>query len=231
VLSNYDWDWVGAEREYRRAIELNPNYPTAHHYYGTYLSLTGRHQQAIAEMLRAQELDPFSPIIGTFVGKAYYYARQYDDAVVQYRKVMQTDPNFAVAAYFLSQAYEEKGMYQEAIAELERGLTLEGTSATDAAEVGLALRSAYKKLGAKGYFQERLVLKELEGRTGRPVSSFDLARLYAHLDDRAKAFEWLSKAHDERNMWVATIKVDPKFDRLRADPRFADTLRRVGLEF
>jgi tetratricopeptide (TPR) repeat protein len=111
VLSNYDWKWTEAESEYKRALELNPNYSVGHQFYADQLMKMGRYAEGIAEMKRAVEVDPLSPMISTFLGRAYYYARQYDQAIEQYRRTFEIVPNFVVASSFLVQAYEQMGMY------------------------------------------------------------------------------------------------------------------------
>ena len=122
----YDRDWTAAEKEFRRAIELNPNYANAHHWYAEFLSLSGRHEQAIAESQRAREIDPLSPIMSAWVSSRYLYARQYDKAVAQGRNAVEMDPDFAPAHLVLGQAYEQKGMLKEAAAEFARAVTLGG---------------------------------------------------------------------------------------------------------
>jgi len=112
IKAEYDWDWSGVEKEYRRAVELNPNYPTTHLYYSIYLIKTGRHEEAVAEIKRAQELDPFSFIINAVVGRVFFFARRYDEAIEACYKTLELDPNFFVAHLFLGRAYKEKRMYE-----------------------------------------------------------------------------------------------------------------------
>jgi tetratricopeptide (TPR) repeat protein len=220
----YDRDWAGAEHEFRRAIDLNPNYANGHHWYAEFLSLVGRHTQAIAESERARELDPLSNIINTWVGSRYFFARQYDKALEAYRNALEMDPNFVPARLVLGQAYEQKGMLQEAIAEFERAVRLGGGSSVYAASLAHAFGVAGRRTEA---------LKVLEGLSdmaqNRFVSSYDMALACVGLGDNAKAFELLKAAVEERSPRVAFLGVEPRFDPLRADPRFRELLRSVGL--
>ena len=143
----YDRDWAGAEREFRRAIELNPNYANGHHWYGEYLSLVGRHAEAIAESQRARELDPLSNIINAWVSSRYFFARQYDKAIEEGRNAVQVDPGFGPAHLVLGHAYEQKGMIEEAIAEFEKASSLEGGGSMYAASLAHALALAGKTRG------------------------------------------------------------------------------------
>jgi tetratricopeptide (TPR) repeat protein len=126
VLAAYEWDWAGAEREFKRAIELNPRYAVAHQWYGGYFEARGRHTEAIAERKLALELDPLSLIINFELGLAFYYARDYDRAIGQFQKTLELDQNFRPARMFLPAAYEQKGMYEEAIAEFKKAIPLKG---------------------------------------------------------------------------------------------------------
>jgi tetratricopeptide (TPR) repeat protein len=164
VTLYYDRHWANAEREFRRAIELNPNYANGHHWYGEFLSLIGRHEEAIAESERARELDPLSNIINTWVGSRYLYAREYDKAIEQYRNAMEMDPGFVPVHLVLGEALEQKHMYQEAIAELEKAVSLSGGSPVYMASLAHACvrscRQARRSEEATGPPQE-LVQKEI----------------------------------------------------------------------
>jgi eukaryotic-like serine/threonine-protein kinase len=227
VLENYEWKWSDAEAEFKRAIELNPNYSIGHHYYAGHLMFMGRQSEAIAEEKLAMRLDPLSPIITTFLGRAFYYTRQYDQAIAQYRKAFEIVPHFAVASSFLVQAYEQTGMYEAAIAESRSALIGDGQSPERATEVVAQLTSAYKALGAKGYWHKRLDLAKEESKE-RPVS-LQLAYIHMRLGEKEQAFAWLEKAYEEHDMWLPTLKMDPKWDSLRLDAWFQDFLRRLGL--
>jgi serine/threonine protein kinase len=227
VYDNYEWKWVEAENEFKRAIELNPNYSTARQNYGIYLSQMGRHAEAIAELKRAIALDPLSPIISTLLGRVYFCARDYSQAIEQYRSTFAIVPNFAVASHFLAEVYEQKGMYEEAITASGKELTASGQNPEQVSRNVVALRNAYKASGGRGYWQKRLELAK-EVSKQHPMS-LEIAHLYTRLGEKEKAFDWLERAYQEHNMWLAAIKVEPKWDSLRSDPRFQDLLRRIGL--
>ncbi len=220
----YDWSWVQAERELKRAIELNPNYATAHHWYGLYLTEMGKFDRAIAELQRAYELDPLSLIIGTAMGGAFYHARQYDQAIEQLQKTLELDPNFGVAHVISAQAYTQKGMYEEAITALKSALTFTGGSREILARLG----HTYAKSGRRDKAMEILgQLHDLAKQ--RHVPSYDVAIVHVGLGDLDQAFALLEKAYAERASRLIYINVDPIFDTLRSDPRFKDLLSRLGL--
>lgn len=217
-----DRDWSGAEVEFKRAIELNPNHATAHHWYAEYLASVKRHDEAIAEIERAQELDPVSLIVHTEVGRHFYYARQYDRAIEQLRKAVEMDPNFARAHQYLGRTYVKKGMYEEAVAECQKAWQLDNTPRT----LGF-LGYAYAVSGKRGAAQK--VIEELKGESKRRyVSPYWIAVVYAGLGDTDGALEWLERLYEERSGFLIFLKVEPIFDSLRSDPRFADLLRRAG---
>ena len=220
----YDRDWQAAEREFRRAIDLNPNYANGHHWYGEFLSLVGRHEQAIAESERARELDPLSNIINTWVGSRYFFARQYDKALEQYRNAVEMDPNFVPARLVLGQAYEQKGMLQEAIAELQRAVSLSGGSPVYVASLAHACGKAGRRAEASRLLDE---LKEIAQQ--RFVSSYDLALAHLGLGENATVFTLLGRAIEEHSPRVVFMGVEPRFDSLRADARFRGLMKRVGL--
>lgn len=223
-ISLHGWDWANAEREFKRAVELNPNYATAHHWYAEYLTALGRMEEAIAEEKRSQEMDPLSLVINTDVGWHLYYARRYDQAIEQYRKTLELDPNFTLAHLRLGQAYEQKQKYAEAIAELNKALALSAGST----ETVSALGHAYALSGQKAQAQK--ALDELKGRAQQGyASAYFIAAIYAGLGERDQAFAWLEKAYEDRSGWLIFIKAEPKLDSLRSDPRFTDLLRRIGL--
>jgi tetratricopeptide (TPR) repeat protein len=221
----YDWDWLVAEREFKRAIELNPSYAIAHQFYARYLSGVGRHDEAIAEIKRAEELDPLSLPISAGVGQTFLKARQYDQAIEQLRKTQEMDPNFANGHYFLGWAYLRKGMSEQAIAELQKAITLSADSLPAAA----ALVRAYAKLGKRNEAQKRLDEVIELSKNSRHAQSYYIAAMYAELGEKDQAFAWLQKAYDERDDFLLVIRVDPSFDGLRSDPRFAALLKKVGL--
>jgi TolB-like protein len=220
----YDRDWAKAEREFRRAIDLNPNYANGHHWYAEFLSLVGRHQQAIAESERARELDPLSNIINTWVGSRYFFARQYNKAIEQYRNAVEMDPSFVPVRLVLGQAYEQKRMSQEAIAELERAVSLSSGSPVYLA----SLAHAYGVAGRRSQAQKLLTdIQKLSQH--KYVSSYDLALATLGLGQTAQALALLEKAVEEHSPRVAFLGVEPRFDGLQVEPRFRQLIARVGL--
>jgi serine/threonine protein kinase/tetratricopeptide (TPR) repeat protein len=224
VKMAYDGDWAGAEREYRRAIELNPNYATAHQWYASLLVMMRRFDESITEMKRAQALDPLSRIINANLGLHYYYARQYDQAIEQLRKTINLEPDFGLAYFYLGRALAQKGMYKEAIAELQKARDLSGEDPETIAELGYAYGLAGRRAEAQKVLDE---LNELSKR--RYVLPYFIATVHTGLGDKDQAFEWLEKAYAASHPGLALVNVDPKFDTLRSDPRFADLVRRIGL--
>lgn len=223
ALSHYDWEWAAAEQKYQRALELNPNYATAHQWYGWYFALLGRFPEGISEMKQAQERDPLSLVINSAMGWVFYLARDYDQAVGQYRKTLEMDPNFYLAHLWLGRAYEQKGEYAEAISELQKAKML-----ADTPETLSALGHVYAISSRRG--DAIKILNELTELTRRRyVSPYFMATVYAGLDDKDQAFLWLERACEERSFGLVYLKVDPILDVLRADSRFTELLRRIGL--
>jgi len=221
----FDWDWAGAEREFKRALSLNPGYSTAHHWYSLYLMQMGRTEEGLTEIKRAQELDPFSLPINTDIGIHFYYARQYDRAIQQFQKTLKIDPDFARAYLDLGLAYEQKGMYGEAIEALQKGITLSKGSMILVATVA----RTYALSGRKSDAQR--VLNELKAKSNQEyVPAFYFAPIYAGLGEQDQALEWLQKAYEERSGWLVFLKINPVFDGLHGDPRFLALLQKVGLE-
>ena len=221
---NYDWDWSAAEREFRKAIELNPNYANAHHWYADYLSAVGRHEQAVTESKRALELDPLSPIINAWLGWRYFFARQYDLAIEQYLKTLEMDPTFVPARLVLGQGYEQKSMPEKAIDELKKAVSLSGGSSLYVS----SLAHAYAIAGRRS--EAEMLLRQLNERAQNTyVPSFHIAIIFAGLGQKDRALVWLEKGYQERSTWMVWLKVDPRLDVLRSDPRFQDLLRRLGL--
>ena len=218
-----DWDWTGAEIEFKRAIELSPNYATAHHWYAEYFAITKQHSEALSEIKRAQELDPLSLLLKTEVGRHLYYARQYDQAIERLREVIEMDANFARAHQYLGRAYEGKMMFQEALAASQRAWQLDNTPRTLA-----FLGYAYARAGKRGAAQK--AIDELKEQSKRKyVSPYWIAIVYTGLDEREAALEWLNKLYEERSAFLIFLKVEPIFDSLRNDPRFQDLLKRTRL--
>ena len=218
-----DWDWPGAEREYRRAIEINQSYSDAHLMYGYYLAAMERFDEAHVEMRRAQDLDPISlaKIIG--IGEILYQQRRYDEAKEQYRKALEMDPNSGLAHWALGNVYVQKAMYEEAVSEYKKAIPLSGDSPDELASLGYA----YALWGKKG--EARAVIEELKERSKRRyISPTIIAFIYGGLGEKDEAFAWLEKAYNGRDFILVLLNVDPTFDPLRSDPRFVDLMRRVG---
>ena len=221
VKNHYDWDWPGAEREYKRAIELSPSYAIARLRYARYLSYLARHDEAIAEIKHAQELDPLSLVIQSNVGIVLYYARRYDAAILESRKTLETDPNRVWSRVFLALSYEQKEMYREAIQEQERVKAY----FKGAPNVGLA--HVYALSGRTT--EARRILKEVEREEDSDSAWFVIAGCYAALGEKDRAFNRLEKAYAKRDFFLPTVAVNPWMDPLRSDPRFRDLLQRIGL--
>ncbi len=222
VKTDYDWDWLASEAEFRRAIDLNPNYAPTHQWYALHLMAMERFDEASAQIKLAQELEPLSLSINVSMGLPFYWSRQYDQAIEYFRKTIEVDHTFSLAHVLLGQAYLHQGLHEEAISELQTARQFDNTP-----QVQAMLGYAYTVAGKTSEAEQ--ILGELETLSARRyVSPYLRALIYAGLDDKAQAFKWLDRAYEERNEWLVWLKVDPKLDSLRADPRFADLLRRVG---
>ncbi len=224
VTVYYLRDWAGAEREFRRAIELNPNYANGHHWFAEFLSLEGRHEEAIGEAEHARELDPVSSIINTWVGSRYFFAHKYDTAMDVSRGAVDMDPNFVPAHLVLGQAYEQSGMLGQAIAEFDKAVQMSGGGAVYVSSLAHAYALAGRRTEAE---QRRRDLRRLSEQ--RFVSSYDLAVASVGLRNASETLGLLNKAIDERSPRVAFIGIDPRFDGLRSSDRFQQLKTRLGL--
>jgi eukaryotic-like serine/threonine-protein kinase len=221
----YSWDASGAEREYKRALELNPSQPIGAHFsYAEYLTDRGRFPEAMAEVRRAQELDPLEPYAGTLTGIVFYHARQYDQAADQLAKTVEMDTNFSLAHRALAWVCTKMGRSKEAISELQKAITLSGGNARVVGELGYAYAVSQDRTRAQRVLSE---LKNLSKEKYVPPHS--IAIIYVGLGERDQAFRWLEKSYEERSGRMVELGVDPMMDSLRSDPRFQDLLRRVGL--
>lgn len=229
ILFTDDWDFAGAEREYRRAIELNPNNVSARHAYSHFLLRVGRPDEALAEARKVEELDPVSPLaLGHF---AYHYVvtRQFDESIRAYQRyVKEADDPGSFLQY--GDAYYMKGMFDQAVEQYLRGHEENGMAREDIA----AARKAYAERGIKGYLQTRIAQLETRGQpepNRTPMTSLggQLASLHALLGDKDRAFQLLERMYAERDEAFTSIREEITFDSLRSDPRFADLLRRIGL--
>jgi len=224
VSLRYDWDWPAAESEIKRAIDLNPNYATTYQWYSDYLVIMGRPDEAVDAVKRAQELDPLSIIINSLMGMRVYHQRRYDQAIEQSLEALELDPNFAQTHYFLGLNYEQQTRYEEAVASLKRATTLSPGNLSYLSALG----HAYAVWGHRGEAMKVLdQLQELSQH--RYVSPHEMAILYAGLDEDEHAFAWLDKAYADRSWRLVFLKLEPRFNNLHADPRFAELVTRVGL--
>jgi serine/threonine-protein kinase len=218
-----DYDWAGAEREFRRAIALDPNYATAHHWYGDYLGAVGRLDDGVAELERARALDPLSRIIGADLGQALTFARRYDDAIRQLRATLELDPNFPLAHDHLCWVYLLKRLPREAVASCERAAALSGRNQ------GLDYL-AYAYAAAGDTAKATAVRRELEARSRREyVSPTWLAYAHLGLGDSDGVFAWLDSAVAQRDPTLSNFITDPLWDAVRGDPRFARLRSRMKL--
>ena len=221
----YNWDVPGAARELLRAKELDSHNVQVYHFNGHRLEFESRFEEAIAEFERGVDVDPTNLIINTELANAYYFARQFDAAVAQCRKTLELDPNFATASVWLAQAYEQKGMYQEALTELNKVRAVAETWSFFIAEVGCS------EAGLGHRAEAEKSIKELEERMTREyVDPSLIAYIYIVLGDKDQAFAWLEKGYQERSGNMPWIKIEPKFDSLRRDPRLMDLQRRIGVK-
>jgi TolB-like protein/DNA-binding winged helix-turn-helix (wHTH) protein/Flp pilus assembly protein TadD len=221
-LDGFEWNFDSAGKEFRRAIELNPGYATAHHWYAWHLSLLGRYDEAIAEMRKAENLDPLSLIINADLAELLVLAHSYDESILQSRKAIEMDANFALSHNQLGQAYLQKQMYKPAIAELEKSVQLSGGSPICIAN----LARAYAESGKRSEAEK--LLGDLKKRSHPNASlASEIAMIYAALGNRDEAINWLEKGYKER--FNPGVLLRPGFDSLRSDARFEELARRVGL--
>lgn len=224
VKLTYDWDWTESEREFRKALELNPNQSVVHDEYATLLEAVGRTDEAIVETNKARELDPLSLIVIRNNGRAYYYARQYDRAIQIWVETSEMDGAFPVVQNWLTLVYEADGKYHEAVNSHLKQEALSGINA----ESLQSLRQTYESTGWTDFWRKDFELHQNQLKD--PMTDrYDIVQLYRRLERTDEAFRWLNKACDERSIWMIWLKVDPALDSLRSDPRFALLMNRVGL--
>jgi TolB-like protein/DNA-binding winged helix-turn-helix (wHTH) protein/Tfp pilus assembly protein PilF len=220
----YDRDWAGAEKGFRQAIALNPNYVSAHHFYSICLMTSGRQAEALTEIERARELDPLSLIVNSVQGWIYYEGRRYDLAVQQYTKTLEMDPDYVPALLDLGTSYLRLGEYGNAIAQFEKARATSGENGVVLSDLAQAYALSGDKAGALK------ILHRLQARSGTAfVSSWDLALIHTALGEKDKAITQLQKATEEHVGWVVRLGVDPALDSLRGEPRFQELSRRIGI--
>jgi TolB-like protein/lipoprotein NlpI len=224
-----EWNFAGAENDFKRAIELNPNFDTAHQWYSELLYRLGRYDEALFEIKRAFELDPFSRPVNLNLGLCYWILRRNDEAMAQLKKLIETEPTYPIPYQFLAFMYAERGMYEESVELRCKGEVLLNIETVESCERKNAdFQQAVKTSGATGFWRKTLEydLKYYERGIGPTVA---VAASYARLGEKEEAIEWLEKAFAEHDNEITYLKVDTSFDNLKSDPRFADLLRRIGL--
>jgi tetratricopeptide (TPR) repeat protein len=224
IKAQYDWDWAGAEKEFQRAIALAPELNLARQIHGWYLIALGRPNEAQAEMRRTVDADPLDDFGLLGLGLSFYFARQYEPAIEQYRRAIGVDPKSHWQHMLLGSAYEQQDRFADAVVELNEASRLFNNNP----QVLAALGHVYARSGQRAAAQ-KVIADLLETARRRYVSPYDIATIYAGLGDKEQALAWLEKASEDRSGWLAWwVKVDPKFDTLRSEPRFHNLLRHVG---
>ena len=221
----YEWDWNGAEAEFKKALELNPGYAQAHQYYADFVKSFGRFDEALGEMRKALVLDPLSFSINTGIGHVLYLSRQYDLAIDQYRKVVESDPSFVPARLWFGRPYLQKGMFKEAIEQVEEAVKLSHETTVSLATLAQAFAAAGRIADAK-----KLLDKLLTRGTEQYVPSYWIALVYTSMGNEDEAMKYLERAFLERSSWLVWANVEPRFDALRSDERFASLLARIGFK-
>ncbi len=231
IKLSYEWDWAGAESEFRRALELKPGYATAHQWYGVYLSEMGRHDESLEQRKRALELDPLSLSISTGVGRAYFWARRYDEALAHLQQTLERDPRYADTHWSFGLAYEQKRLYDEAISAYQRAISLSKTAEFPEGKPEMIAALGHAYAAANRRDEALRIIEQLKEVVGRQdyVSPYSIALIHVALGDEGSAFEWLERAYRERDESFIHLKVDPRLDKLRADPRFDEMLRLIKL--
>jgi tetratricopeptide (TPR) repeat protein len=219
----HDWEWDAAEKECLKALEINPKSADSHGYYAIVLSNTGRHAEALAEAKRARELNPLDLSISALEGQYLLHARRADEALIRLQKTSELEPNFPLAHLFAASAYIEKGMFAEAITESHKEYELSGRN--DIPFGTYALAKSGKRAEARAALEELLKLSAT-----KYVPPYNIALIYNALDEREHALEWLEKAYEQRDPKMTFLKVEPKWNNLRNEPRFIDLIKRMNLQ-
>jgi len=224
-MLEYDRDLADAEREFRRAIELNPSNPDAYDGLASYFAVQAQFDESVVEMRKARELDPLSPIVNSELGRMLFYARQYDQGIQQLYATISLDPDFPAAHYYLMKIYEARGLYEEAYEEFFKLQTPGGKISEPLIEI----QKIHAKSGWTGVWQKSLAIMLHERATGKVVSAYDIAENFLALGKEEQALDWLGKAADEHSNWLTYLNVDPRFDRLHSNARFQDLLRHIHI--
>jgi DNA-binding winged helix-turn-helix (wHTH) protein/TolB-like protein/Flp pilus assembly protein TadD len=224
VKHRYEWDFAGAQKEFQRAIELNPRYATAHQWYGWYMISVGRFDDALAEFQQAQQIDPLSLYTNLTLGVPYFYSRNYEKAAEQFKRVSEMNPAFWLAHSWLAQTRAHEGKYDDAMAELQKAAKLSNKNFSELPLAGYIYALAGKKVEARQLLQA-------SQRTSKDhyVPAYAIANIYAALEENDQAFAWLDRAFKERDSTMTFIKVDQRLDRIRSDPRLAKAIERLGV--
>jgi eukaryotic-like serine/threonine-protein kinase len=222
-VSMYYWDWPKAEREFKRAIELNPNYAIAHQWYANYLAITGRTREAIEEARLALDLDPLSLSVTVVLGRQYYLARQYDGAIDYFQKALELDQNYAPAFASLGSAYVQTARYDLGIAALEKAIQLSPQTTDYYAML------AYSRAISGRPDEARKLLKRLLSTKSEYVSPVYIAMVYTGLNEKDKALKWLEQAYKDHSEYLTFVKVEPEFEPLRTDRRYRSLMDLIGL--
>jgi len=219
----HDWDWIGLDQEFERALELSPGYAIAYYWYAEYLMATGREKEAIARVKQAQRMDPVNSVLNGSVGVVHYMARQYAQAEDELRKAREIDPGHFLLAFRLGLVYQQQGRFGEAITQMEKAVDLSGKSTEALAGLAQACAAA----GATSRMQE-IVDALIAQSKARYVSPYNLARVYSSLKDSAQTREWLERAHAEHHPDLIELRAEPCFDAVRSEAWFKQLLARVG---
>ena len=223
IIFWYEWNWNEADKEFKRALELDPDNPDAHIFYANLLSHLGRHSEALSEAKRARELDPLNTRINALEGQFLLHAGQTDEALARLEKTLELDPNHWLAHFFIASAYIEKRMYEEAIAKSLKARSIYD-SPRSVSFLGYALAKSGKQAEARAELERLLKLSKQ-----RYVSPYNIAMIYNGLDEREETLAWLERSYQIKDPRLTFLKVEPKWKNLLSDARFQDLLRRVGL--
>jgi tetratricopeptide (TPR) repeat protein len=226
IIFWHDWDWNAAEKEFKRALEIDPNNADAHLFYAHLLSTLARHPEAIQEVKRARELEPMNLRTAALEGQFLVHAGRTDEALAKLQKTFEMAPDFSFAHLFAASAYIEKGMYGEAIAEAEKARQFSGpTNSHPVGFLGFALAKSGQQRQARDLLDELL-----KASTQRYVSNYNIALIYNGLGEHDEALKWLERAYQQRDQRMVFLKVEPKWNNLRGDPRFQSLISRLHLE-
>lgn len=225
LMYQYEYDWTTAEKEFKNALELNPNVAQIRLAHGWFLMSAGRFDEATAEMEKARELDPNSLTINVARGRLFYFSRQYDKAIEHFQKIIAVEPEAGSAYWSLGQVYQQKQMYAEAVEAWLKSMRLEQAPPENIED----LRESFRTSGRQGLYRKALDITEARAKSGY-VAPLTFADIYVRLGDKEMAFAWLEKAFDARDPSIIRLKIEPAYDSLRDDPRYTEMIRKIGLQ-